>query len=741
MYGTYISFPKSKNKSELILSKMNEDMKTLNLLDETPNKNENDTFLTNLCKSSKKLIKNSRRYNSYVELPKFFKHSFPYRPNTSKSSESSIDFNFSKYNEKKETISIKKIIKKDSKFFLKLKKIRFVLSKSYVNEEIFFDFVDISNINNKIKKEYNDYLQSHKINKDTNFLVYKLIDIIKKIKFEKNFFFDKKNYCKINKFVTKNNLLIKLKISSLKIIFYKYKFNKNSEKINMNNQSNLIKDISIISRINFPFEFIPFFYGLNIKDFLKFLILVINYDFSKKKFDLNFDQFIKLYNSYKDKKNFFDEKSLFKMCLEKTEEYFAFYWDVKDGKNNENYLMKIFLPKISVRIGNKEKNFFLKFFYSLEIDKIVYLMNNNFKLWDFFVIKFFSDYKIFRFEINRILSNKYNNYKNEFSNGNNIMFNKNKKMFNFNKINEINNTLKKPPNNLQFFYTRKNLSPNSEIYLSNENFLFEIEIPKIHINYQYQNNNFIDKYFDLNIKRLLQINKLKKSFQLEDIVKFSMNIVDKNEKKTKLIKKLSFYENNKFRRNKKAATISINIKQLRSNIKTNSIKTNLKNISLNRKKSVSLLKNENQIQVIKKDIKLNLDKYIFNFDEDILKFINKSKEESKNEININNDLVMKKIRHIKLNRNFSTKVNNKKLLINPDFNNTYNEKKNKNKNLNIEFGKMKLIWTEKNLEDYEYIFEEKENQYLLDNPSFIWREYIQERIDKIKEKIKINGYI
>ena len=49
MYRTYISFPKSKNKSELILSKMNEDMKTLNLLDETPNKNENDTFLTNLC--------------------------------------------------------------------------------------------------------------------------------------------------------------------------------------------------------------------------------------------------------------------------------------------------------------------------------------------------------------------------------------------------------------------------------------------------------------------------------------------------------------------------------------------------------------------------------------------------------------------------------------------------------------------------------------------------------------------
>ena len=166
MFRTFISFPKSKNKSELLLSKMTEDMKTLNILDETPNKNDNDSFLTNLCKSSKKLIKNSRRYNSYVELPRFFKHSFPYRPNTSKSSESSLDLNFTKYNEKKEKISIKKITKKDSKFFLKLKKIRFVLSKSTVNEDIFFDFVDRSNINTKIKKEYDDYLESHKINKD-----------------------------------------------------------------------------------------------------------------------------------------------------------------------------------------------------------------------------------------------------------------------------------------------------------------------------------------------------------------------------------------------------------------------------------------------------------------------------------------------------------------------------------------------------------------------------------------------
>ena len=364
-------------------------------------------------------------------------------------------------------------------------------------------------------------------------------------------------------------------------------------------------------------------------------------------------------------------------------------------------------------------------------------MKDGFKLWDFFVTKFFSDYKIFRFEINRILCNKYNYYNNNLSNGNNISFNKNKKMFNFNKINEKDYKLNNSTNNFQFFYTRKN-QLNSEKDLIEDTFLFEIEIPKIHINYLYQNNNLIDKYFDLNMKRLLQINKLKKSFVLEDIIKFSMNIVDKNEKKTKLIKKLSFYENNKFRRNKKAATITTNIKPLRKNIKTNSLRQNLKYIALNRKNSVLLPKNESVDNEIKKDIKLNLDKYIFNFDEDILKFINKPKEEIKNEININNNSHIRKIRHIKLMRNFSTKANNKKILLN-SFQNSNNEKKNKN--LKIEFGKMKLIWTEKNLQDYQYIFEEKENQFLLDNPSFIWREYIQGRIDKIKEKIKLNGYM
>ena len=351
--------------------------------------------------------------------------------------------------------------------------------------------------------------------------------------------------------------MIKLKISSLKIIFYK-----------SNN--------SVISKINFPFEFISFFYGLNIKDFLKFLIYVINFDYSKNIFNLDFNAFIKLYNNYKEKKVFFEENSFFRVYSEKNEEYLAFYWDVKNGKNSENYVMKIFLPKIKIGIMDKRKKIFFNFFYSLEVYKMLHLIRDNFRLWDFFVLKFFSDYKMFRLEINRIMSNK-SALINKYNNNRFKLFNKydfinnniKKKSINFNKINNIlkDNTI----NNLQFFYSRNN-NPSSVSALKSETFFFEIEIPKIHINYNYNKDNSVDKYFDLSMKKLLQINKLKKCFELEDLVKFSMSIVDKNEKKLKLVRKFSFFENNKYRRAKKSTTISSSVKEIRSNIKYNSFR-------------------------------------------------------------------------------------------------------------------------------------------------------------------------
>ena len=120
----------------------------------------------------------------------------------------------------------------------------------------------------------------------------------------------------------------------------------------------------------------------------------------------------------------------------------------------------------------------------------------------------------------------------------------------------------------------------------------------------------------------------------------------------------------------------------------------------------------------KKDIKLNLDKYIFNFDEDLLKFIIRPNEEEKN-VDIN--LLQK-----------SSKSNkNIKLVLQKKIGNNID----KNKNLNIIFGKMKLRWIENDLKENEYSFDDNEYQYLLENSEIIWREYIEKNIDVFKIKI------
>ena len=139
--------------------------------------------------------------------------------------------------------------------------------------------------------------------------------------------------------------------------------------------------------------------------------------------------------------------------------------------------MKIFLPKIKIGILDMRKKIFFNFFYSLEVYKMLQLIRDNFRLWDFFVLKFFSDYKMFRLEINRIMSNK-SALINKYNNNRFRLFNKNdfinnnikKKSINFNKINNIlkDNTI----NNLQFFYSRNN-NPSSVSASKNETFFLK----------------------------------------------------------------------------------------------------------------------------------------------------------------------------------------------------------------------------------------------------------------------------
>ena len=711
-------------------------------------KKNNNSLISNLLNTSKKLVKNNSRYKLCTNLPKSFQHYYPYNPIKNRSEEHSkrnqtnskitliqpynaINSNNSRRNNNTN------IFPKESKFKLNFKHFNFI--NFNVNEDIFFDFLDGYNNNSILKEKYNNYLLNHPIENENDINIFQLFDMLQnfKIDYNDNNYFNENSSSKINKFKLKNNLSVKIKISSLNILFYKIKHTKkniiNNKDYLFDNSNNKTKNKNyLITKLKFPFGFLPFFYGINNIEFLKFLIAIIDYDYSKNIFYIDFKKFMKNYRLYIKEQSFFGETSYFQIFLNKNKEFFEYDWDVKNknDKITNHYIMKITLPQIKIGINFENKNI-AKFYYSIDTHKMIYLIKQKFKLWDFHILKFFSEFKLFRQEINKIICDKllfgikanFSNEENKSNINNNINYNKElyyKKAFNFNRMNTKNSMLGKKENSFEFFYSQN-------INEKNEGYFFQIQIPKIHIIYQDQ-NFLIDKFFDLDIKRMSQINKLRKSFQIEDIIKYSMIIVDeKNKIPTK--RKASFFENNGYRRSiKRSSTLKSDNSFQRLNLKTISSRVSVDNSNkmvLSKFKITQLNKNINCSSIKKinseearKDIKLNLDKYIFNFDDDILKFI-KPLEEEKDEKKSNFLKYSNEINKRKIKKEKSIK-SIKRGIIN-------GMQANKNV-LNVEIGKIKLFWTCNDLKEYEYFFEEKESSYLLDNPTYTWEKYIENNL-------------
>ena len=226
-----------------------------------------------------------------------------------------------------------------------------------------------------------------------------------------------------------------------------------------------------------------------------------------------------------------------------------------------------------------------------------------------------------------------------------------------------------------------------------------------------------------------QINRLRKSFQIEDIIKYSMVIVDeKNIIKDNRMS--SLLQNNRYRRTiKSSSTLKnqiikrLNLRAVSSRASVNNANNFISNkfkIAKVNKSSIQKGKSEDS----KKDIKLDLDKYIFNFDDDILKFI-KSFEEEKNNIKNNT---------IKLYNNMNNKKINKENTLLSNKNGAINVISSIKNNLNVEIGKIKLLCTCNNLKEFEYYFEENENNHLLENPTYLWEKYI---VNNLKKYINI----
>ena len=153
----------------------------------------NNSLISNLLNTSKKLVKNNLRYKSYTELPKSFQHYYPYKPfkssNVFLSTKNHINSKtslISPYNDINSNKSRKKnnitIFTRGSKFKLNLKRFNFV--NNNVNEDIFFDFIDEYHNKSKLKEKYNNYLLNHPIENDTEinifqlFICYKILKLI-----------------------------------------------------------------------------------------------------------------------------------------------------------------------------------------------------------------------------------------------------------------------------------------------------------------------------------------------------------------------------------------------------------------------------------------------------------------------------------------------------------------------------------------------------------------------------------
>ena len=581
------------------------------------------------------------------------------------------------------------------------------LTNDYTNitKELFLKYIDDINVdkNNILKNKYNlsEYFLEDNNNKHIYYLK-ELLDTHKYNEQENEDFFLTDFYSAKTTSLNIKDINIILKLSSLKLYFYEITSSNETKK---NNNINIIYNNNILldtkkyilnTKIKFPFEFLSIFYGLNYEEFINLLLSLIDYNYDKNKFFIDYNNFINRIEDAKTLYDFFTEKS-FANNYENTKakEFFLYDWDVKDINNNvKHFRFKILLPQMKLEALLEQKTK-MKFYSYIDIKTMDNIIKNSFNKWDYYLLIKFSENKLFRYEINKIICGKYSNSK-SYSAFNRF---KTEKKLSYNLTNAITkiNTIKKNYTAYNFFYSYiKDLK--TEVYFIN------FKLPKITISHHSILSSF-DKEFELDFRILYQLNKLRKYFLPEDLIKYNMTVKklthrSKRENQIMPLKQLLSAKTMKpFKRSSarmsldnKPKHVNVNIKKLlKKRIK---IKNELNNDLLQLHPKLS--KNLENEEIIK-DVKLNLDKNILNFDESILKFINY------------NDI----------------HKNDSKIIDNESNNNNNNNK------LNINIGNIELIWTNKDALTNEYQFDKKITQYLLDFHPCEWRNYVENNIEKI----------
>ena len=547
---------------------------------------------------------------------------------------------------------------------------------------------------NKFKNGLSEYF-SNIFNKNELYILKELFDNYTfEEKNDENFFLKDFHSAKINNFIIRD-LDVTFKLSSLKLMFYEISDDQkviNSK--NFDNNSNGKEKYAFNSKIKFPFEFLSFFYGLDFTVFKNLLLAIIDYNFITNKFYIDYDNFKIKIEDYKILYDFFKEKCFANLYNSRnTKEYFLYNWDVKANNNKiKHFYLKMLLPqiKIKIKINNKKKNQF-KFYSNVNIQTMNNLIKNSFSNWDFFILISFSENKLFRYEINKIISGKYSNSEQHMS----YNYLKDSQYISYNLTDSITriNTLKRDTKSYSFFFTYFKQEKTDVYYIY-------FKLPQITISYK----NFI-KTFEVEFKELYQLNKLRKYFLQEDLIKYSMslNIIQKKLTKEDIeLKELLPMHTNTL--NKRASSrISIEMKN-----KKGSVRQFLRNKRRKKKQEMlGLIPQLHRVPLyeeIIKDIDLNLKKTIFNFDESILKFID-FEDIHKNDVKDDSKIDDNTYHLFKLDTG--------------------------KKKLNIDIDTLEINWTNREGLSKTYKLDKKISQFLCDFPVSKWRLHVENNIDKI----------
>ena len=376
-------------------------------------RNNTKLLITNVLSASKHYLINGNVNDSQNDFIENIRYKYPYKPNIflklNKDERINLLSSYKKQNNILSSFessistfksSTNNTIKNNLVFYPNFNSFSTKKNKNYEkNKEIKITKKTLTNENSKINM--NDDSELIKVNINFNFNINNktFLKYVDDINSDKNYL----NIYKNNLREYFNNNCDKNAPYFLKKVLDDFKLDENDYEISENKEK-----YGINTKLKFPFEFLSIFYGLNFNDFINFLISLIDYNFTKNKFYIDYNNFSTKIEEAKILFDFFKEKSFANSYyLNNAKEYFLLDWDVK-GKNNEikHFKIKILLPQIKLKVIC-EQNLKIKFYSYISTRTMDNLIKNSFNNWDFFIFIYFSQHRLFRYELNKILCNKY----------------------------------------------------------------------------------------------------------------------------------------------------------------------------------------------------------------------------------------------------------------------------------------------------------------------------------------------